>query len=199
MCHDLNKTICRHGATGRGPSRSRVERLVPPSTSFPREAEFDTEPLIMFAPTLLPSSPLAERDFAELSIFALSCNETILTVEVNVTFIGKGMDLDIDPAIPPLLDEVTARVSALDGSNFATFATRVDNYRRLGNFSINYFETSVIDHFFTLFTTSRYAVATADLASRLRASRVADDIRFQNNLIHAQELGQARRWPLRVI
>jgi len=101
---------------------SRVERLVPPSISFPGEAESLTEPLIMFAPTpaeiqntnTTPHS--AERDFPEPSIFALSCNETIQTVDINVTFIVNDTDLDIDPAIPPLPDEMTARASALNNS-----------------------------------------------------------------------------------
>jgi len=101
---------------------SRVERLVPPSISFPGEAESLTEPLIMFAPT--PSEiqntnttpPSAERDFPSPSIFALSCNETIQTIDINVKFIVNDTDLDIDPTIPPLPDEMTARASALNNS-----------------------------------------------------------------------------------
>lgn len=140
----------------------------------------------MFSP--LPGHS-TKHGFPELNIWALVCNETIQSINTAVTLFGD--DLRIDLSRPPVPDEVTTRISALNKSNFSTFATRVDNYHRLGNYSTSYFTTTALDHFFSLLTTSRYAVAPADFARLARGEHVADAIHFQNNLVRAQELGQA--------
>ncbi|KAL1867474.1 hypothetical protein Daus18300_006318, partial [Diaporthe australafricana] len=119
-----------------------------------------------------------------LSVSALACNESVETVEVEALLFGP--DLSIKPSQPPIPHQSstkTAVQSWFDSAQIINF--RYDIYYALSSLSTNMTDR-LFDTFFTLLTTSRYAVPLEMLGNQSHASTVAEAIKFQHNIIVAQ-------------
>jgi hypothetical protein len=116
----------------------------------------------------------------------LGCNETIEAVDVNVTF--KGPDLQIDLSVPPTPLEYSDHPSALViwGGEFL--------YYHLLN-STTPAPRHLFDNFFTILTTSRYAISASSLADPLKADEVAAAIHRQHGIVRSQLMNSGYRIP----
>ncbi|KAK3324388.1 hypothetical protein B0T19DRAFT_443804 [Cercophora scortea] len=118
------------------------------------------------------------------SISALACNETMEQVNVATSFKFMGPGITIDPANPPMPDESTVFTTpiAIDGTL---------NYSSLIALSTPH----LLDPFFTLLTTSRFATPLTDLGTTTPATleSVTAAITTQHKLIRAQVVSARNR------
>lgn len=121
-----------------------------------------------------------------LSISALGCNESMETVDVSASFFGPG--LDINPKIPPITNESTT--TAVDAYQWDR-EDLTDIYLYLPPLSTNMTDR-IFDTFFTLLTTSRYAVPMEMIGKKSDASAVAEAIKFHHRIMVAQETAAIR-------
>ncbi|KAH6683538.1 hypothetical protein F5X68DRAFT_171750 [Plectosphaerella plurivora] len=118
-------------------------------------------------------------------VSAMGCNETAQTVTANVIF--QGPDLQIDPALPPTVQEMTAV------TNRVVLAPL--QYDALADTST---PGNMLDPFFSSLTTSRFAIPATDLGddSLEAAGRVADAAVSQHKLIRTQSINLRSRQTL---
>lgn len=121
-----------------------------------------------------------------LSVSALACNDSIEIVDVSTVLFG--LDLAIDPKRPPIANESsrsTVLVDMLDEGY-------TDFYQYIRSLSTNMTDR-LFDTFFTLLTTSRYAVPTEMIGDESQASVVADAIQFQHLVLATQLIASNRK------
>jgi hypothetical protein len=123
------------------------------------------------------------KSVSSITASALGCNETIESVGVATQFFGP--ELRIDPAFPPVPDDASAQALDTDLNNIET-----NLYYQLAPVSS---PTNNFDNYFTLLTTSRYAVPPEMLGDPAQASAVADAIRLQHGIIRAQVVSTTYR------
>lgn len=121
-----------------------------------------------------------------LSVSALGCNESMEVVDVSTTLFGS--DLVIDPRSPPMTNESSTTTVVMRNLK-EEFG---DLYDSIPNLSTNMTDR-IFDTFFTLLTTSRYAVPLDMLGDRSQASAVADAIQFHHRVLVAQLTAASRR------
>lgn len=125
-----------------------------------------------------------------LSVSALACNESMETVEVEALLFGP--DLSIKPSRPPIPHQ-----SAASSVDMRWFFNEEMDYGTPGHYpdydlynGLPYLSTNTTDRlfdtFFTLLTTSRYAVPLDMLGNQSHASTVAEAIKFHHRIIAAQ-------------
>ncbi|KAK0732063.1 hypothetical protein B0H67DRAFT_479285 [Lasiosphaeris hirsuta] len=116
------------------------------------------------------------------SVFALTCNETMMQLNTNVRFIGGN--LDIDETNPPVRDDSTLTVVpiAIDGN------LDYDDLVKLPT-------PHLLDPFFTSLVSSRFAIALPDLGSAPALGSVSEAIDRQHTLIRAQIVNMWNRRP----
>jgi hypothetical protein len=134
-----------------------------------------------------------EANRTSITAVALGCNDTVETVDVRTTFLGT--DLRIDPRRPPVPDEGTARIWPLN----ANFSLRASLYgdTQLGKL-VRAADGTYIDDFFTMLTTSRYAIPVSylsNVASTDATAAVIAAIRLQTGIMRAQEMSFRWRDP----
>lgn len=123
-----------------------------------------------------------------LSASALACNESMETVEVDVSLYGP--DLSINPNRPPMPHQsATSSVGMQrwwESPDAVLNAwTPLDLYGGLPKLSTNMADR-LFDTFFTLLTASRYAIPLDMLGSQSQAPAVAEAIKFHHKVIAAQ-------------
>lgn len=124
-----------------------------------------------------------------LSASALACNETMETVEVDALLFGP--DLSINPNRPPMPHQSAA--SSVGMQSWWESPDRAvldawgphDLYNGLPELSTNMADR-LFDTFFTLLTTSRYAIPLEMLGNQSQAPIVAEAIKFHHKVIVAQ-------------
>ncbi|KAJ0120040.1 hypothetical protein J7T55_000893 [Diaporthe amygdali] len=136
------------------------------------------------------TSTIQEVDSPQaISVSALACNESMETVEVEALLFGP--DLSIKPSRPPIPHQ-----SATSSVDMRWFINEGVDYN-LGHYpdydlynGLPYLSTNttdmLFDPFFTLLTTSRYAVPLDMLGNQSHASTVAEAIKFHHRIIAAQ-------------
>ncbi|KAI1385478.1 uncharacterized protein F4822DRAFT_432330 [Hypoxylon trugodes] len=123
-----------------------------------------------------------------ISASALGCNDTLETVDVNMSFITPRLQLD--QAHPPAPIESTSRPAPAEITIFST------TYE-IGVFMTNYLYASlesippdsnitVFDAFFEQLVTSRYAIPLSAMSDPTQVEVVRDAIIFQHGIIAAQ-------------
>lgn len=121
-----------------------------------------------------------------LSVSALGCNESMEVVDVSATLFGSN--LVIAPRTPPMTNESSATTVVM--------RNLVEDFDDL-YYSIPSLSTGmtdrIFDTFFTLLTTSRYAVPLEMLGDRSQASVVADAIQFHHRVLVTQLTAASRR------
>lgn len=120
-----------------------------------------------------------------LSVSALGCNESMEVVDVSATLFGP--DLTINPRMPPIRNESSARTVVMRGldKDFGDF------YTSIPSLSTNTTDR-MFDTFFTLLTTSRYAVSLSMLGDASQASAVADAVQFHHRVLVTQLTAASR-------
>lgn len=128
-----------------------------------------------------------------LYVSALACNESVETVDVEAVLFGP--DLIMKPSRPPIPHQSTAMSVDTQGwfppENESTAYEPYDGLPRLSTNT----EDRSFDTFFTLLTTSRYAIPLEMLGNRSHASTVAEAIKFHNKVIAAQSIANLYRVP----
>lgn len=110
-----------------------------------------------------------------LHVAAMACNSTLERVDVNTTFVGTS--LQIDPAHPPQPLENTAGASTLPANVSLGYSGLGGPPTTLG-----------IEPFFSILTTSRWAIPLEFLGDPTASDAIGDAIKFQHNIIQAQLL-----------
>lgn len=110
-----------------------------------------------------------------ITVSALGCNESMETVDVSTSLFGP--DLTIDPKTPPIANESS---SSIVGNQSGTL-----DYESIPPLSTNMTDR-LFDTFFTLLTTSRYAVPLEEIGNGSQASAVADAVQFHHRIMVAQ-------------
>ncbi|GAW27135.1 hypothetical protein SAMD00023353_7400150 [Rosellinia necatrix] len=120
-------------------------------------------------------------------IEALACNITFEAVDVNTTFIGG--DLDIDVQNPPRRLDGSARNTTINnGEQTELRNLKADGYGKLANVDAS---PQLLDPFFAALVTSAWAVPPSALGDPSASAGVAAAIRQQHGLMQAQTLAQA--------
>lgn len=128
-----------------------------------------------------------------LSVSALACNESVETVEVEAVLFGP--ELGIKPSRPPIPHQSAASsVDALGWFKSENEVTIYEPYTALPPLSTNTTDR-LFDTFFTLLTTSRYAIPLEMLGNQSHASTVAEAIKFHHKIIAAQSIANLYRVP----
>ncbi|KAG6356295.1 hypothetical protein INS49_015682 [Diaporthe citri] len=128
-----------------------------------------------------------------LYVSALACNESVETVEVEAVLFGP--DLIIKPSRPPIPHQSAA--SSVDAQGWflpENDTTAYDPYDGLPRLSTNTGDSS-FDTFYTLLTTSRYAIPLEMLGNKSHASTVAEAIKFHHRIIAAQSIANLYHVP----
>ncbi|KAI1160046.1 hypothetical protein F5B18DRAFT_655031 [Nemania serpens] len=120
----------------------------------------------------------------------MSCNDTLEAVDIEATFVGAS--LDIDPSKHPVPVESTARRIALSQTSFASFNVIGDLYLHLPPIKG---PSNNLDTFFSILTTSRYAVPLSALGDPTRREDVINAIKLQHSIITAGRLSTQSRVP----
>lgn len=123
-----------------------------------------------------------------LSASALACNESMETVEVDVSLFGP--DLSINPSRPPMPHQSAASSVGMQSwwenpIEALNAWAPLDLYSGLPELSTNMADR-LFDNFFTLLTTSRYAIPLDMLGNQSQAPIVAEAIKFHHKVIVAQ-------------
>ncbi|KAK8069938.1 hypothetical protein PG994_006554 [Apiospora phragmitis] len=121
-------------------------------------------------------------------ISSLGCNLTFERVDVDVTFLGPDLRIDTSPGKAPRPREDTARDSTMDASA-DYYSSTVGIYGKLANIQT---DPQLLDQFFGLLVSSRYALPISDLGDPAADEKVIDAIRFQHGVIMTQALAQQR-------
>ncbi|KAG6368416.1 hypothetical protein INS49_002623 [Diaporthe citri] len=114
-----------------------------------------------------------------MSVSALGCNESMEIVDVSVPLFGS--DLAINPKFPPIANESSTSAVVIQWGSPLGF----DFYPSLPGLSTNMTDR-VFDKFFTLLTTSRYAVPFDMISNGSQASAVAEAVQFHHCVLVAQ-------------
>ncbi|KAK8044183.1 hypothetical protein PG993_004207 [Apiospora rasikravindrae] len=125
---------------------------------------------------------------------SLGCNLTFERVDVEATFVGPDLKIDTSPGKAPRPREETAHASTmqLGAPEFGQGTSSLYGiYNHLAGIRT---DPQVLNPFFGMLVSSRYAIPIADLGDPSANARVADAIRFQHGVIHAQNLA-AQRMP----
>lgn len=140
------------------------------------------------------SSSIQQDDSIQVSsISALACNESVETVEVEAALFGP--DLSIHPSRPPIPHQSAASsVHAQGWFETINGVTSYEPYEGLPRLSTNSTDR-LFDTFFTLLTTSRYAIPLDMLGNQSQASTVAEAIKFHHKIIAAQIIANLYRVP----
>lgn len=117
-------------------------------------------------------------------ISALTCNESLEVVDVVASFLNAELQFDLNSPPRPLTG--TARNTSVSPNVEKTLA-----YDYLPNTT----SPGALSPFFDALTSSRYAIARADLMDASRAPVVRDAIVRQHGILRAQELNDDRRVP----
>ncbi|KAK1828608.1 hypothetical protein QBC39DRAFT_149476 [Podospora conica] len=115
-----------------------------------------------------------------LYVAAMACNSTLERVDVNTTYIGTS--LQIDPDHPPQPLEETARLSTLPSNVSLDYTGLAGPPTPNGG----------IPPFFSVLTTSRWAIPMESLGDPAARDAVGEAIKFQHAIIQAQIL----RWHM---
>lgn len=110
-----------------------------------------------------------------LHVAAMACNSTLERVDVNTTFVGTN--LQIDPTHPPQPLENTAGATTLPANASLGYVGIAGPPTTLG-----------IEPFFSILTTSRWAIPVEFLGEPTASDAIGDAIKFQHNIIQAQLL-----------
>lgn len=121
-----------------------------------------------------------------LSVSALGCNESMEVVDVSATLFGSN--LVINPRTPPITNESSATTVVMRKWR----GGYGDLYASISGLSTNMTDR-IFDTFFTLLTTSRYAVTLEMLGDSSQAAAVADAIQFQHRVLVTQLTAASRR------
>ncbi|KAI0975144.1 hypothetical protein F4678DRAFT_419421 [Xylaria arbuscula] len=116
-------------------------------------------------------------------IEAIGCNSTFEAVDVNTTFVG--LDLDIDVEKPPLPLEATARNTSFNNAYLPAFDIQIDGYSTLASIDIYPQKLSPL---FALMVTSPWAIPISALGDPTASDSVIDAIRLHHGIIQAQTL-----------
>lgn len=128
-----------------------------------------------------------------LSVSALACNESVEAVEVEAVLFGP--DLRINPSRPPIPHQSAASSVAAQGwFKSDNEVTNYEPYQGLPQLSTGATDR-LFDTFFTLLTTSRYAVPLDMLGNESDAPTVAEAIKFHHRIIAAQSIANLYRVP----
>lgn len=142
------------------------------------------------------SSVVVKGDIPQvLFVSALACNESVETVDVDAVLFGP--DLSIRPSRPPVPHRSAASSVEAQGCFDGTDAKDEpisDLYGGLPELSTNTADMDV-DTFFTLLTTSRYAIPLDMLGNQSHALAVAEAIKFHHTIIAAQSIANSYRVP----
>ncbi|MBE3110338.1 MAG: DUF3433 domain-containing protein, partial [Acidobacteria bacterium] len=122
-------------------------------------------------------------DTTVTNVGAMGCNETMEVVDTRLSFYGSY--LWIDPDHPPEVDEGSARAATAEELEF-------DIYPYLANAT----SPHLVDQFFSLLVTSRYAVPPWAFSDPSAADDVVAAIRRQHGIIRAQDMNFNRRVSL---
>lgn len=121
-----------------------------------------------------------------LSVSAMGCNESLETVDVSTSLFG--LDLAIDPKMPPVANESSKSSMAMDKGGRAS---NISLYSFIPPLS-THMTDRMFDTFFTLLTTSRYAVPLETIGNGSRASAVSEAIQFHHRVMAAQVIAASR-------
>lgn len=126
-----------------------------------------------------------------LSVSALACNESVETVEVEAVLFGP--DLSIKPSRPPIPHQ--SAVSSVDAQGWFKPISEATSYELYDGLPRMFTDAAdrLLDTFFTLLTTSRYAIPLEMLGNQSQASTVADAIKFHHRIIAAQSIANLYR------
>lgn len=111
---------------------------------------------------------------------AMGCNETMEVVDAQLRLYGS--ELLIDPADPPVVDESSARAATVE-----------DLESMLYLWLANATSPHLLDQFFSLLVTSRYAIPPSALSDSSASESIAAAIRRQHGIIRAQDMNFHRR------
>lgn len=125
------------------------------------------------------------------SVSALACNESVETVEVEAVLFGP--DLSIKPSRPPIPHQSAA--SSVDAQGWFKPISEATSYELYDGLPRMFTDAAdrLLDTFFTLLTTSRYAIPVEMLGNQSQASTVADAIKFHHRIIAAQSIANLYR------
>lgn len=124
-----------------------------------------------------------------LSVSALGCNESMEVVDVSATLFGSNLVIDL--RTPPITNESSATTVVMRKWR----GGYGDLYDSISKMSTNMTDR-IFDTFFTLLTTSRYAVTLEMVGDRSQASAVADAVQFQHRALVTQLTAASRRLEL---
>ncbi|KAM3067119.1 hypothetical protein ACMFMG_011675 [Clarireedia jacksonii] len=122
-----------------------------------------------------------------ISAMALSCNASIYAIDVDVVFLGH--DLVVNQNSPPVPREETMRavISASDSKLQFDHSVYQDLYPSSAN------NNTLLDAFFSLLTTSQYAIPLSALSDPAQNESVLDSIKLHHSIIMAQTLSSTAR------
>ncbi|KAF2967504.1 hypothetical protein GQX73_g6066 [Xylaria multiplex] len=123
------------------------------------------------------------------SIYALGCNDTIQTVETSVEFIAQTMA--VNPYNPPMPNYLDA-VSLTPTNPSPLFHIYIDLPPIARPES-----DAGLDSFFTIITSSRYAIPVSYLGDTSKVSAVVESIQFHHRILAVQILDQQWRFQNR--
>ncbi|KAI1422175.1 hypothetical protein F5Y12DRAFT_763698 [Xylaria sp. FL1777] len=126
-------------------------------------------------------------DSPTVSASAAICNASVSAVDVEVVF--SGPELIISENQPPRRIENTAREIMLANDSTVEYGNSV--YQEL--YSLPVEKGYLLDPFFSILTTSRYAIPISSFADRTQDDKVVEAIIFHHNIIIAQTLSSTAR------
>jgi hypothetical protein len=125
-------------------------------------------------------------DAPAVSASALACNASISAIDVDIFL--AGAELAIEDKNPPR--PIRSSTREVIPANTSTQLIS-DVYQNL--YSIRSTEGVLLDNFFSLLTTSRYAIPMSTISNRSHEALVTEAIIFQHNIIVAQTLSSTAR------
>lgn len=120
---------------------------------------------------------------------SLGCNVTFERVDVETTFVGSDLQIDTSPGKSPRIREDTARLSAMDPQLNSSIGPVSSIYSSLAKIQT---DPQLLEPFFGMLVSSRFAIPMSDLGDAGADQKVADAIKWQHGVIHAQNLAQQR-------
>src|SRR3569833_2662944 len=124
-------------------------------------------------------------------VAGLGCNVSVEAVDVDTVF--TSADFVIDPSSPPRPQNDTARPIILGKSFDRNVSPAEGIYYLLPVVQTR--PAYLLDPFFSLLTTSLHALPVEQLGVEDADAAVADAIRYQHGILHAQTLAAARHLP----
>lgn len=120
-----------------------------------------------------------------VAVAALGCNESMETVSVSASLFGPN--LTINPKFPPIVNESSKSSVNMGKEDDLSY----NLYDSIPTLSTNATDR-LFDTFFTLLTTSRYALPLERFSNESEASAVADGVQFHHRVIVAQKISASR-------